>query len=41
MSNASRGGARPRNKGPRSHPSAGLQEEGEDASSLQSTEEDR
>jgi hypothetical protein len=40
-SNAPGGGVGPRNKGPRSHPSTGLEEEGEDASSLRSTEEDR
>jgi hypothetical protein len=40
-SNASGGRARPRNKGPRSQPSAGPDKEGEDASSLRSTEEDR
>jgi hypothetical protein len=40
-SDALGGGAGPRNKGPRSHPSAGPEEEGEDASSLRSTEEDR
>ena len=40
-SNASGGGAEPRNKGPRSHPSAGPEEEGEDALSFRSTEEDR
>jgi hypothetical protein len=34
MPNASGGGARSRNKGPRSHPSIGLEEEGEDALSL-------
>jgi hypothetical protein len=39
-SNTLEGGARPRNKGPQSHPSAGLEEEGEDASSLRITEED-
>jgi hypothetical protein len=38
-SNASGGGVGPRNKGPRSHPSAGLEEEGEDASSLRIIEE--
>jgi hypothetical protein len=40
-SNTSGGGAGPRNKGPRSHPSVGPEEEGEDASSLRFTEEDR
>jgi hypothetical protein len=40
-SNASGGGTGPRNKGPRSHPSTGLEEEGEDASSLRATKEDR
>jgi hypothetical protein len=39
-SNTSGGGVGPKNKGPRSHPSAGLEEEGEDASSLRSTVED-
>jgi hypothetical protein len=39
-SNASEGGVGPRNKGPQSHPSTGPKE-GEDASSLRSTEEDR
>jgi hypothetical protein len=39
-SKASGGGAGPRNKGPRSHPSAGPKE-GEDASSFRSTEEDQ
>jgi hypothetical protein len=40
-SNASGGGAGPRNKGPRSHSSAGPEEDGEDASYFRSTEEDR
>jgi hypothetical protein len=39
-SNAS-GGVGPRNQGPRSHPSTDLEDEGEDASSFQSSEEDR
>jgi hypothetical protein len=40
-SNASGGGVGPRNQGPRSHPSTGLEEEGEDASSCRTSEEDR
>jgi hypothetical protein len=40
-SNASGGGVGPRNQGPRSHPSIGTEEEGEDASSFRSSEEDR